>query len=226
MHPILPSGWMLLLATSQLIGQPSSSDLNTAKQVMEIAGKHEWKAMQNLAQSANDPMKRLFAGYLLFRLDPKKYGSTFTKSFPETRSGISNFIILNQSIPYSKEWQTGEYRHPKAKWGIGFNSIFSAYRERVVAGDPEALRRFLMLKGLGDGAQGQAISSGIAELFYDPGYVLDHWDLLEPHQAFLRSVKNWVSETQFLAIRKGFQERLNPSDPRLPLILSLLDNPE
>jgi len=226
MYPRFPCVWMLLLATGQLIGQPSSSDLNTAKHVLEIAAKHEWKAMQNLAQSANDPMKRLFAGYLLFRSDPKKYGPTFTKSFPDTRSGISTFIGLNQSIPYSKEWQAGEYRHPKVKWGIGFDSIFWAYQERVVAGDPEALRRFLMLKGLGDGAYGEAISSGIAELFYDPGYVLAHWDLLEPHQAYLRSVKNWVSATQFLAIRNGFEERLNPSDPRLPLILSLLDNPE
>ena len=226
MRPRFAIVWMMLLSISQLVGQSQSPDLQSAKQLLGMASKQEWKAIQDVAKSAQDPMKRLFSGYLLYRANPNQFGSVFTRSLPDTESAVSRFIGLNQSIPYSAEWQTNEVRHTKVKWAIGFEPIFEAYLERVQTGDAEALRRLLMLKGRGDGHYGEEIASGIAELFYAPEFVVTHWNLLEPHKTFLRAVKNWVSETEFLAIRKGFETRLNPSDPRLPLILSLLDNPE
>jgi hypothetical protein len=226
MHPRFAIVGMMLLSISQLVGQSPSPDLQSAKQLLGMASNQEWKAIQDVAKSAKDPMKRLFSGYLLYRSNPNKFGSIFTRSLPDTELAISRFIGLNQSIPYSAEWQNNEFRHPKVKWAIGFEPIFEAYLEKVKTGDTEALRRLLMLQGRGDGHYAEEIASGIAELFYDPEFVITHWNLLEPHKIFLRAVKNWVSETEFLAIRKGFEERLNPGDPRLPLILSLLDNPE
>ena len=104
MRPWSATVWMMLLSVSQLVGQSHSPDLQSAKQVLGMASKQEWKAIQGVAKSTNDPMKRLFSGYLLYRFDPNKFGSIFTRSLPETESAISRFIGLNQSIPYSAEW--------------------------------------------------------------------------------------------------------------------------
>jgi len=217
---------VISLSLNFAFGQAPSSDLRAAKRVLALASKGRVKELKTLSSLAKDPMVRLFAAYSLYKIDPKVHGSRFTRALPNTEIGVTRFIGIYQSIPYSTQDEMNEFRYPGVDWTIGFGSIFQSHLERVHSGDSKALHRLLLLRGKGDGEYGEAIASGIAELFYNPGFVFAHWDLLEPHKDFLRSVKNWVSKNEFAAIRNGYEEKFQPSDPHRSVILNLLDNPE
>lgn len=219
-----------LLLSSQsfafVFGQNVSNDLMSAQRLSEAASVGKLDELRAFALAKQDPMARLIAAYLLYKLDPDANRNLFTRSFPTTKSGLSRFMRLHQSIPYSEKEEGNEYRHPKSKWTIGFWSIYHAYLERVKAGDSEAIRRFLQLNGLGDGEVGEGIGSDITELFCNPSFALAHWKTLEPHKQFLRAVQGWATTEQFTEIRRGYDEALARSDPRRAIILRLLDNPE
>jgi hypothetical protein len=206
--------------------QPSRGELGLAQRTMDMAVMGHLSGLRERMRTASDPIERLFDAYALYQSDPKENADCFTNAFPTTEEGLERLLDLNETIPYSPEGEGNEYRDPRVKWTIGFESIYNAYLQRVQAGDPEALKRFLALEGHGDGAVGEEIAGDIAELFHHPAYVLAHWDQLEPHKAFLRSVKTWVTPKEFRSIRNGYLKLLPSNDRRRRVILYLLDHPE
>jgi hypothetical protein len=217
---------LLIHPVSNAEPQAVSHDLKFAIRLSKTAAKMDLDSLKSVAHGSVDPMERLISAYLLFKIDPISNKDLFTKSFPTSRVGVSRFLDLYSSIPYSEKEGGNEYRHPKANWSIGFWSIYNAYLERVKAGDSVALRHFLQLDGHGDGEVGEGIASDISELFQRPKFALAHWQVLEPHKEYLRSIKGWASDEGFNKIRREYSELLRPNDPRRAIILELLDTPE
>ena len=222
--------FLTLAITSQaailFAAQNESSDLKVAKEICTLASQGEFPKLKILAKSSPSPTTRLFAGYVLYQSNKKSNARIFANVFPSTHQGALDFIKIYQSIPYSAKEEGNEYRHNNLKWTLGFWSIYHAYLELVKSDNNVALKRFLLLAGLGDGEVGEGISEDIANLFYDPKFVLSNWSVLAPHKEFLRSVKNYTTPGQFSTIRNGYESALQPSDPRKTIILRLLDNPE
>ncbi len=217
---------ILILPGGQSGPQVVSRDHHFAIRLSKMAAKKNYDALKSTAQTSSDPIERLISAYLLYKVDPNSNSDLFTRSFPATRAGVSRFLKLYSSIPYSSAEEDQQYRYPNSKWSIGFWPIYHAYLERVKAGDPIALKRFLQLEGHGDGEVGEGIAQDIGDLFQSPKFALDHWQTLNPYMGYLRSIKNWVSDEAFINIRRQYSEALPTTDPKRAKILELLDTPE
>ncbi len=206
--------------------QDIENELTTAKRALNLAAQGQTEILKTKARFAKDPIERLFAAYLLYRVSPSANAGLLISAFPSNRKNTSRFIALNHTIPYSPQEEGAEFKHPKVKWAIGFWPIYHAFLEQVKTGDSVALKKFLLLRGHGDGEVGEGIASDIGELFHEPAFVISHWGLLEPHKDFLRSVQNWVTAEEFKKIRQSYEQHLQPGDSRRAIILNLLDHPE
>lgn len=190
--------------------------------VLKLAAKKDFKSLERLSRSGRTSNERLFAGYLLYCLDPHRFCSPFVHAFPASEQEIQAFVDLD--LPDDPASEVNQISHPGVKWPIGFWAIESAMLTCVKAAESTAVHRFMLLEGKGDGEIGEGLASDIMDLYiHNPDLIVKYWDDFKNHLGFLDELGGWYEAPEIQKARDEYKALLSPSDPRLPLILKHFD---
>lgn len=196
----------------------SALDTQAANLVLNLAAKKDFKSLERLSRIGRTSNERLFAGYLLYCIDPHHFRSTFVRVFPVSEQEIQAFVNLD--LPNDPASEINQISYPGVEWPIGFWAIESAMLVCVKAAEPTAVRRFMLFEGKGDGEIGEGLADDIMDLYiHNPDLIVRYWDDFKNHLGFIDELGGWYEAPEIQKARDAYKTLLGPSDPRLPLIL-------
>lgn len=200
----------------------SALDTQAANLVLKLAAKKDIKSLEKLSRSGATSNERLFAGYLLYCMDPHSFRSTFVRVFPESEHEIQAFVGLD--LPVEPASEVNQISHPGVEWPIGFWAIESAMLTCVKAAEPTAVHRFMLFEGKGDGEIGEGLADDIMDLYvHNPDLIVRYWDDFKNHLGFIDELGGWYEASEIQKARDAYKALLGPSDSRLSIILKHFD---
>lgn len=223
----MPARSALFLIPPALLAQaprtPSRDEL-AAQRMLDLAAHRKNAELRRIATSAEDPIDRLFAAFLLYKKDPKANARLFTQAMPADRKEADRLVELNGTITMSDPGVGEESRMKVLEVArrLNYERIYQACLERARSGDHESLRRFLLIQG-GDGEIAEEGDYSLAILFQNPKAVLANWDLMESCKDTLGMLDDQLTEKEAKAARAAWRKALKPGDPRREELLKILD---